>query len=158
MRITVLLLAVALAGCGQATDEASSAPDAGSMVAMPGGTGGTGGRTPPSTGGTGGMAATGGSGGQPAPAPDAGAPKPDTMPAMEPPPAGPPTACMSSRMIVTSVCLDRSVNPARAKIKDGRACNICATYKSDGRTVDHQFIGCIPAAGSICVMDCSECK
>lgn len=150
MRMMALVVAGLLVGCaGGGMD--SEAPDA---QAIP---------TQASTGGSGGAGGAGGSGGSPAPAPDAGAPKPapDAMPAPPPPadampaPAGPPQACVSKEMIHVSVCMKDTKVLYRS---DGRACDICATYRGDGRTVDMQFVGCIPGAGAICVQSCDECQ
>jgi hypothetical protein len=152
MRMMALVVAGLLVGCaGGGMD--SEAPDA---QAMP---------TQTSTGGWGGAGGAGGSGGSAAPAPDAGtpnpSPSPDAMPAAAPPPdampapAGPPQACASKEQIQVAVCMKDKKVLYRS---DGRACDFCATYMSDGRTVDHQFVGCTVGAGAICVQSCDECQ
>lgn len=168
MRNTVLAMAMAALGaCAGAEGEmAGAGPDSGAMMPQTG-TGGTGG-SEPATGGTGGASATGGSGGSggvggtggSAPVADAGAPKMDAMMSTDTKPTSTePMACVSAYHIVTGVCMDPpNSKDGKVLYKDGRACNFCATYKSDGRTVDKQFVGCVPGAGSICVMNCSECK
>lgn len=149
-----------MVGCASAEMEVASGPDGGVMVET--NTGGTG--AVATTGGTGGSAGTGGAGGA-----GGAQASPDAQPAMKmdamsmtadaQPATTTPQACVSSHEIGSSVCMDPP-NSKTGKVlrKDGRACNICATYKSDGRTVEKQFVGCIPAAGAICVMTCDECK
>lgn len=176
MKITLLVVAAAaLAGCAGAEEMAAQGPDGGAMAQT--GTGGTGGSSEPAAGGTGGSSATGGSGGTMTTgdagamggsggtggtmaAPDAGGSKMDAMVSTDSKPAtGEPMACVSTYHIVTGVCMDPpNSKDGKVLYKDGRACNFCATYKADGRTIDKQFVGCVPGAGSICVMNCSECK
>lgn len=169
MRITMLVVAAAglLVGCAGAEGEmATAGPDGGAMMAQTG-TGGTGGGEPAtggtggaSTGGSGGVGGSGGTGGS-SPAPDAGAPKMDAMTSVDSKPASTePVACDSGRnMLYTDVCLDPpGTKDGKVLHKDGRVCNFCATYKADGRTVDKQYVGCLAAAGALCVMNCGECK
>lgn len=173
MRITLLVVAAAtLLGCAGAKNEmAAAAPDGGAMMAQTGtgGSGGAGGSEPAATGGSGGTVATsdagtagdsGGTGGA-SMAPDAGAPKTDAMTSVDSKPAtSTPIACDSGRdMLYTDVCLDPpGTKNGKVLQKDGRVCIFCATYKADGRTVEKQFVGCLAAAGALCVMSCSECK
>jgi hypothetical protein len=162
MRITVIAVVVALAGCTGADGAMmSDGPDAGAMAPLSQ-TGGTGGTTPTTggTGGTGGATAAGGTGGTDGtqPAPDAGAMKVDTMPSPDTQAPTTPQACTASDLHAF-VCIDPPNSPnGKVLRKDGRTCNLCATYKSDGRTIEKQFVGCVPQAGGICVMACSECK
>jgi hypothetical protein len=161
----LLVVGVLLAGCAGADGGMVGGPDSGALAET--GTGGSGGSAP-ATGGTGGAAATGGTGGNgtggtggSSPSPDAGAPKLDTMASVDSMPAtGEPMACDSgTHMLYTDACLDPPGSKnGKVLRRDGRACIFCATYKSDGRTVEKQFVGCLAAAGAICVMTCGECK
>lgn len=167
MRITLLVVAAAaLAGCaGAETEMAAAGPDGGAMMAQvgTGGSGGTVGSEPAAPGGSGGTTASGDAGGAGtggASSPDAGTPKMDATAAVDTMPGtGTPMACDSgTHMLYTDVCLDPpGTKNGKVLHKDGRVCNYCATYKSDGRTVEKQYVGCL-AAGALCVMSCSDCQ
>lgn len=167
MRITLVLVGLMVVGCAAAEGEmAGQGPDSGTMAQAETGTGGTGGAAP-ATGGSGGAAATGGSGGAgsggaggSSQAPDAGAPKMDAMASVDSKPASTePVACDSgSHMLYAYACTSPpTTTSGKALYKDGRPCNTCATAKASG-AVEKQYVGCLAAAGAICVMDCSECK
>lgn len=181
MRVTwlVVMATVLASGCGATEDQAAAldVPDSGVTTMEPGAVGGsggsggeamgTGGAAGASAGGAGGAAASpdaggsAGSAGAPGMAPDAmpaaavdtRPAAPDTMPV-----TGPPVACVTPSMLYSDVCFAMpGVHNSKVLYKDGRACNYCVTAKPDG-TVNKQYVGCIPAAGAICVMSCGECR